>query len=372
MGKSRRRDKEWRLSVWELDKDLTLEDIVKNLQLKYNLPIDYLKERKDLHDLEKTLQNGWHPGNGEDTFKIKEVTIANNKIKYIHAIGYYEKAESKNRAIIENSGSKDIIVPRHLRVFNRSCEAVFFELSGKVYTVVEVSQSEAGRVRSVLFGQGRQENKKEEWKKVNYKDVKQFKFDSKFFYWLLSKIGNEFKYDDKKDYKLKLFDVSAVAHSTVQEEYDSTSIGTNILGSLPALSGLGSNQSVYEAGFTFKLPNLSLTLKISENSECFINLDKSRTENGKGESVTVNHDSEYVRVVLTIYSVLLITLKKTYNSEVSSKSWTINEEESQRKKWGLVVINELSEENNITLEDIKDLFKKKEESQKKLSKLVTK
>ncbi|OMF59370.1 hypothetical protein BK139_13310 [Paenibacillus sp. FSL R5-0490] len=368
----KKRIKEWRLSVWELDKDLTLEEVTKNLQLKYNLPIDYLKDRKDLNETEKTLQNGWHPGNGEDSFNIKEISIANNKIRYIHAIGYYEKAESKNKAVIKSEGTKDIIIPRHLRVFNRSCEAVFFELSGKVYTVIEVSPSEAGRVRSVLFGQGRKENKKEEWLKVNYKDVKQFKFDSKFFYWLLSKVGNEFEYEDKKDYKLNLYDVSAVAHSTDQEEYDSTSIGTNILGSLPALSGLGSNQSVYEAGFTFKLPKLSLTLKISENAECFINLDNSSATNDKGESVSVKDDTEYVRSILTIYAILLITLKKAYNSEISGGSWTTSEEESQRKKWGLFVINELCEENNITLEDIKELFKKQEESKKRLGKFAVK
>ncbi len=371
MSRRGRRKKEWRLSVWEMDKDLSLEDVVSNLQLDYNLPIDYLKEKNNLNANDKTLQNGWHPSNGEPSFNIKELTISETKIKYIHAIGYYEKADSKDRAIIKSgNGAQDIIIPRHLRVFNRSCEAIFFDLNGKVYTVVEISPSEAARVRSVLFGQGRKENKKEEWKKINYKDVKQFKFDSKFFYWLLSKVGNEFLYNGKKDYNIKLLDVSAVAHATEQEEYDSTSTGTNILGSLPALSGLGSNQSVYEAGFTFKLPKISMTLRMSENSECFINLDNSNIENENGELLSVNHDTVYARVILTIYGILLITLKKSYNSEISDRAWTINDEQLQRKKWGLFVIKELCDENDISLKDIETMFQLQSQSIDKLEKVV--
>jgi hypothetical protein len=356
VARSKRKSKEMRLSVWELDKDLNLENVISNLQLNYNQSIDYLSDREDLPEIDRTLQNGWHPGNGETTFKINEIQIANEKIKYIHAVGYYEKAESKDRAIINGDIENGIVVPRHLRVFNRSCETIFFELNNRVYAVIEVSPSEEGKVRSVLFGQGRKENKKVEWKKINYQDVKQFKFDSKFFYWLLSKVGKEFCHESDPNYKISLVDVSAVAQLTDKEEYDSTSKGTNVLGSLPALSGLGSNHSVYEAGFSFNLPNMSLTLRISDNSTCYINLDASTVTNEKNESVSVKY--EYVKVVLTVYVILLLTLKKSYNNDVSTGNWTTDEEAFQRKQWGLFVIRELCVENEITLEDIKDLFEK--------------
>lgn len=356
MARSKRKNKEMRLTVWELDKDLQLEEVISNLQLDYNQSIDYLADRTDIPYIDRTLQNGWHPGNGEATFKINEIQIANETIKYVHARGYYEKAESKDRAIINGDIDNGIVVPRHLRVSNRLCEAIFFELNNQVYAVIEVSHSEEGRVRSVLFGQGRKENRKAEWKKINYQDVKLFKFDSKFFYWLLSKVGKKFCHESDLNYTISLVDVSAVAQLTDKEEYDSTSKGTNILGSLPALSGLGSNQSVYEAGFSFNLPKMSLTLRISDNSTCFINLDASTVFNEKNEPVSVKH--EYIKAVLTVYVILLLTLKKSYNSEVSKRIWTTSNEAIQRKQWGLFVIRELCIENEITLEDIRDLFEK--------------
>ncbi|OLN21498.1 hypothetical protein BTO30_14530 [Domibacillus antri] len=272
-----------------------------------------------------------------------------------------QKSEGKDRAISNGDTKTGVVIERHLRVSNRYCSAVFFDLNGQIYVVVEVSLSEEGRVRSLLFGQGRQGNKKEEWKKLKFNNVLQFGFDSKFFYWLLSNVGKEFQHDSDKTYKIKLTDVSNVAQLTDKAEYDSKSTGTNVLGSLPALSGLGSNQSVYEAGFGFTLPKMSLTLRLADNSTCYINKDLSNVTSEKGETLTVDH--ELVNVTLTVYVILLLTLKKSYNADIEKKTWTHNEEASQRKKWALFVIGELCEENNVTLKDIGVLF---ERSGKKL------
>ena len=208
--------------------------------------------------------------------------------------------------------------------------------------------------RQVLFGQGRGDNKKEEWKKINYKEILQFSWDSQFFYWLLSKIGSSFSHESDPEYTISLLDVSAVAQLTTEQEYDSTSKGANVLGSLPALSGLGTNQSVYEAGFAFQFPNMTLTLRMSDNSTCFINSSASNIIGENGESLNIEQD--YVRVVLTIYGILLLTLKRKYNSDVANRLWTVSQEQFQRKNWALYVIRELCEENDISLDDVKGIL----------------
>lgn len=346
---AKRGKKETRFVIWELDSSFTLDNIIKNLSLDYNIEIDYLKDI-NIGKNDKTLNNGWIPAGGKKGYEKKVVQVAGEKISYVHAQGYYEKSVGKDRAIINNG----TILPRNFRIFNRSVDAIFFDLSNKIYVVVAVSISEENRVRSILFGQGRGTKKKEEWKKVNYTNVMQFKFDSKFFYWLLSKKGTVFNAPNDPNYKINLSDVSAVAQLTDKEEYDSKSQGSNVLGSLPALSGLGSNQSVYEAGFTFKLPNMEISLRIADDSTCYINLDDSRYIKQNGEWVDINQ--EYATVIMSLYSIVLLNLKLYYNLECNNKNWTSVDEEQQRKNWALFVIRELCNENNINLNDIMKTF----------------
>ncbi|HDR8522608.1 TPA: hypothetical protein QC471_004566 [Bacillus toyonensis] len=161
-------------------------------------------------------------------------------------------------------------------------------------------------------GSCRKGNKKEEWKKINTTNVGPYKFDIRFFYWLLSKNGTSFKIktniNQESTYEIKLKDISAVAQLADKEEYDSTSRGTNILGSLPALSGLGSNQSVYEAGFYFEVPAIEFYLRLEDNSTCFIDTSNSIIKKEDGSFASIK--TEYIRCILTVNVILLITLKE--------------------------------------------------------------
>ncbi|MCY8915671.1 hypothetical protein MOE20_06530 [Bacillus atrophaeus] len=341
---SKPKDKEIRLTLLKLDRHFTLDNIIENLKLDYRKPIGYLTERQNLSSPEKILNNKWYPANNAQAFTKKTFNVGDSNIEYVLASGYYEKSASEEQAIVNG-----YVLPRERRVFNRTCEAIFFNLNGQVYCVIEVSQSEERNVKSILFGQGRGINKKEEWGKVEHKDITQFSFDSNIFYWLISKKGSQFNYENS-DFKFSLTDITAISNQTDRLEYDSTNSGSNILGSSPALTALGSNHSVYEAGLSFKTPNMTLLLRLSETSTCYVNVDKSFVTLQSGDNVNVKQD--LTNVVLSIYTVILLTLKGAYNS-ASDKS---EKQVTQRRNWALLVIRTLCEENEIPLNEIKKLL----------------
>lgn len=341
---SKPKDKEIRLTLLELDKQFTLDNIIQNLQLDYSKSIGYLSELRSVSSPDKILNNKWYPANNAETFTKATFNVGENSIEYVLASGFFEKPASEEQAIVNG-----FVLPRERRVFNRTCEAIFFDLNGQVYCVIEVSQSEERNVRSILFGQGRGINKKEEWKNVKHKDISQFTFDSSFFYWLISKKGAQFTLKDS-DFKFSLTDITAISNQTERLEYDSTNSGSNILGSSPALTALGSNHSVYEAGLSFRTPNMKLLLRLSETSTCYLNVDKSFVTKATNENVNVKQ--ELTSVVLNIYCVILLTLKEAYNSSPDKREQTV----TQRKDWALLVIRTLCEENDIPLDEIKKLI----------------
>lgn len=341
-----------RIVIWGMDSSLSLEDFLPLLMMNYDAPIDYLEDHQvDMR--EKTLLNGWRPFNGEE-FLIDSLEIQGVEVKYISAIGLYETAISSTKAIVEGR-----LLPRTYRVFNRTVNAVFFEIHKRVYAVLEVSSSQENRVRSVLFGQG-YKYKKPEWGKVSTKEMPQYSLDSKFFYWIFSKRGQELNIDwGNSTANIKILDVSAVSQYSDRNVHDNRNEGPDVLGSLPALSGLGKNQNVYEGGFQFLIDDVHLFCRFTSNSTC--TLDSGRSIITRGERVTPIIEA-FPRLAVTVYTILIPGLLASFHKESNpGGSWTSKEEEKQRKFWALKVIKELSYDNNITLEDMENLFENHEE-----------
>lgn len=340
-----------RLVIWAMDQIHTLESIIDVLKMDYKLPIDYLSDRDDISPYDKTLQIEWRPANGEE-FSIDSLQIGDEEYSYISAIGKYEDNLGEKRAVIDDG----VVLPREYRVFNKTIDAVFFENHGRVYCILDVSVSQEKRVRSVLFGQGYRRLKKEEWGKVQYDKLAQYTFDSDFFYWLFNKRGQKINIqttEGKEAYFISLTDIHAVSQTSERDVHDNKSEGAGVLGSIPTLSGLGINQSVYEGGLHIIMPDMQLLTKVTKSCTCV--LDSSRSVISK-EGGTSSVMDEFPKTSILIYTILFPGLLSLYHVEKRSDAWSAEKGELQRKAWALDVIKQLASDNSITMEDIEEIL----------------
>lgn len=336
-----------KIVIWAMEPRFDLDYIIDLLQLNYLQEIEYLAPYNQLTDYEKTLQNKWLPIPGRANFIIERMDIAGQTFEYIAAIGQYETQSGASKGVINNNP-----LPRESRVFNHSVNAVFFQYLGRVFCALEVSASQEGKVRSALFGQGNK-NPKEEWGKVYFKDIDTFALDSRFFYWIFSKRGQTVSLHGSPNETIQIVDVSAVSQHAERKAYDSKSQGANVLGSVQALSGLGSNQSVYNGGFYFlKENNFSLFMEIGSDGSFTIDTARSSiTKNNQMEIVSQNLQ----HVILVIYTYLFPGLKALYNAERGGV-WNTVVEADQRKQWALEVVKELCLENEIKLNELESVL----------------
>lgn len=342
--------KEKRVSILELDRELDFEKVISNLKLNYDKPIQYLSGKHNLTHEEMTAMNGWKSKDNNDIYTVEHMNIADKVINYIVAIGYYENPLPEAKCVFLKAGN-EVILQKNDRVTKQFVKVIFFDIDTKLYAIIEATKTQEDKVKSLLFGQGYALNKKEEWGKISKENL-QFHWESDFFYWLLSKVGSTFNIETDSRYSIDIQDIFAVAHATAQDEYNSTSDGSNILGSVSALSGFGTNQNLYEAGIVFKFPNLHLVIKISEKSTCLLDLDDSYLIIPGEPAKKLTEDNTLV--LITIYSILLPILKQNYNKETYTepKIWTTEQSEIARKNWAFSAIVELCGDNDIYFEDL--------------------
>ncbi|MFB5676447.1 hypothetical protein ACE3NQ_08600 [Paenibacillus terreus] len=339
-----------RLVIWAMDQVHTLKSIIDVLRMDYNIPIDYLSERDDLTDYEKTLQIQWHPAASEG-FSIECLKIGDVEYNYISVIGKYEDLLGEKRAVIDGR-----VLPREYRVFNKTVDVVFFENYGRVYCILDVSVSQEKRVRSVLFGQGYRKLKKEEWGKVQYDKLMQYTLDSDFFYWLFNKRGQKINIQpakDREDYFINLIDIHAVSQLSERDVHDNKSEGAGVLGSIPTLSGLGINQNVYEGGLHIIMPDMQLLTKVTKSCTCVLDSTRSVISKEGGSSLIVD---DFPKTSILIYTILFPGLLSLYHAEKINGEWSAEKGEQQRKAWALDVIKQLASDNSITMEDIEEVL----------------
>jgi hypothetical protein len=338
---------ETRIEIWGMDRNIDLGDIRNLLVRNYDIPIEYLSEINGLSAHDKTLHNSWIPSDNRE-FHIESQDIAGQTIRFINAIGQYEETLGEQRGIVNGTP-----LPREVRVFNKTVNVVFFQYDGRVYCALDTSPSQGGRIRSFLFGQ-RRGNRIIEWGTVEFKNIGFYILDSRFFYWLFSKRGQTLTLPNQAQSQVNVVDISAVSQLADRNAYDSTSQGANILASLPALSGLGSNQSIYNGGFYFQKDNtFNLFMNIDSNCSCTIDAARSNIFNGNELDLIPNN---YTKTVLTLYTFLFPGLKELYNHEQNSGQWNHAQETDQRKQWALEVVKELCDENNINIRELQQII----------------
>ncbi|WP_088356747.1 hypothetical protein [Bacillus cereus] len=346
-------DKFTRISIWEMDNLLvSLEDIIPLLKKDYSQEIDFLQEYEGLSREDKTLLHKWVPKNGKN-IQIQSKNILGQNFRYIEVTAIFETKHGKERSIINGE-----VLQRKLRIFNHSAKVVFFELFGSIYCALEVAATYESRIRSALMGQ-RRGHKIEAWGKVKDKQVFPFFFDSRFFYWLLSKkesvLAKLPETNPKCDTKMQLVDVSALSLLGDRSSYDSSNQGPGLLTeSLTALSGLGCNNNVYLMGVKFKMGSLTLIFRFDSEGKCILNVDRSIYINEKEEMIGIDDDVPFF--IGAIYGITFPTLLELYKQEKDSNTWNEDLEKEQRKKWALKVIKDLCVHNNIDKDELNTLL----------------
>ena len=340
------RKKATRLAIWSLDANLTIDDIPGLLDKNYNTKLDFLEDY-DVSEVEKTCFNKWVSPSPNEELAVKEIMFAEENVKYIFAVGQYEHGYGVKRAIV---GGRPL--PKNSRVFNNAFNAIFLENMGRVFCILEASPSQEDRIKSVLFGKRRQDPI-EGWGQIITGNTPPFKFESNFYYWVFSQKGKTFDLSSSEIEKLKLIDVSAVSQLSDRQVYDSSSEGADVLASTTALSALGSNHSVYKGGFCLSYADFTIYLNINSDGSTYIIEDESVFIKS---NVSYLLTEVYAEVVILIYNVILPKLLSVFNdSQENHIEWkTVMEE--QRKKWALLAIRSLCEENNIDIEEIEEVL----------------
>lgn len=339
-----------RYAVWGLDNLLSLESILILLNKNYNHSIDFLLE-EDIEESDKMLYNKWLSPSSPNPLVINERSLYGQSVRYIHALGKYEYGYGVSKSFVN-----DYPLPKEVRVFNQVSNVLFFEYENKVYCVVETSASQESRIRSALFGQ-RKGEKMEEWGNIEFKKPLPFIFDSKFYYWLLSKKGASFTINTEK---IELLDVSAISLFSERNVYESNSQGPDLLnGSVSALSGLGSNESVHSVGLKLKIGSTTLNIQVSANGATYI--DTNRCTKIENDNLTSFND-DFSYFILLIYEKIFTELILHFEKDKSLHKWDDHAEALQRKTWALKVIKNLVEQNNIHIEELEIKSVKKEEA----------
>ncbi len=357
-----------RFNIWQLTKeDITLEVVLELLKENYNCPISYL-DSFELPELDKTFQNKWVDANGKDsitinTFKSKDIYEKDDEelsqtveeidtdgyIRYIHVKAIFEKGLGEEKAIVRGN-----VLPRESRVFNRSCDVCFIEISSKIYIVLNANVTDESRIRNVLLNI-KDSKGKNRWGKIKYKNVINYTLDSDFFYWLLYKNGSANGIRMINGEIVKVIDVSLVIQQDALESYTTHSIGVDILGSTSALSGFAENQIINQTGVVFVSDNVKL-FSLIENTGV-IHVNKGKTE----LNVKFSKDNDFLTTALYLYTYLLPNLLSTLENEKKQNDWGENLISEKRKEWAMNAILNLMLFNDINTEEIDDAEKKRED-----------
>lgn len=328
-----------RMVVWKLDSLINIEDIPRLLNMNHNKRISFLEGSNHI------LRNRWIPTGENNTFQINEGSILGKTYRYTYAIGNYEQSLGERKSYVN-----DVLLDRDLRVFNKTCQAVFFEYETDVYIVLQTNKSNESTIRSSLMGQARGEGKIEAWGKVDYTDHLPFKFTSNFFYWLLSKKGTAIS---REDNSIEVHDVSAVAVLSDRSVYNTSSEGEGLLeGSVGALSVLSTNENINNIGLILKIGKYNLDFKFDYCAEILIDEYKTYYEDRDGDgnilSVVQYEDSSSEFIVL-LFTVIFPILIEEFSNDAE---WDEAANLRQQKSWALDVVKKLIQHTGITLQEL--------------------
>ncbi|BCB39521.1 hypothetical protein BCJMU51_4440 [Bacillus cereus] len=342
-----------RLRIWSFDSFVNLQSIQEALSLEYKQEIAFLNEVDVVNEIEqedKWLYHQWLPMGNQQEIKGYDFDLNGKNIPYIFAKGCYEVGFGKKKSIVDNQ-----LLPRKARVFNHLSQCLFFEQEGKVYCIIQVSDSQERKIRNTLFGQKNTDLKKV-WGDIELTKVYPYVLEEQFFYWLLSKCGQVFVYSDEgvEDKEINLLDVSQLSLKSRPYVYDSNCKGTNLLSeSVAALSTLANNDQVHLAGIKVKIGNAQFSFAFDSDCVIHVNTDDTWFVDEKGKT---SYDKNPLYFIFHIYLVIFPTFLKAYQADWSKDKWTMRSYVAQKKEWTLKTIKLLCDENGVTIDELRELM----------------
>jgi hypothetical protein len=339
--------KESKLTVWALDPEITLEIIPELLQLDYSKDIEYLSDIDvQINEFDRKLFHRWRAYREDQGFNIQSKEILGLSIRSIAAYAFLESPAPKDQAVI---GS--FVLPRERRVSWTELPVFFFEYMRRVYVIIEGSEYKVRYIRSALMGGGRNPNEQHtRWKKIQFKDIPNYNFSSDFFYWLISKQNTTVS---TTLVNMDVSDIRYLAQSADRKDVRHESEGDNLLDGAMSKTGLGVNSRVGQVGTTITWTGATLRFILFESGNCYVDNYLSSINSATGE---IEPFESYLDTgALMLYAIILPELKTAFNQEKDGNLWTTQHQAESRKTWALGAINELCSENDISIEEIKDL-----------------
>lgn len=332
-----------RMVIWEMDQSILIENIPDLLALNYNKEISYLRDF-NIGSHEKTLYNRWEKY--YENFEVRQAHIMGQNISYIPTQAAIEVPAPEHNAIID-----DMVLPKENRVKLYQQSVFFLDIGGRIYSIVIGAEHMDCRIRSALMGCGRNpEPSHTNWGQVNFSDIIQYRFDSDFFYWLISKRESNLKtcYGD-----MALSNIRRLDNSSERGDTNYSSEGENILNEAVPKTGLGVNTIVDKVGMTIATNEGKISIVLENNGVCKLERSNSSINLNGGEIDFA--DNHLDKVSIMIYSIIIPALRAAYNFDCNNGVWTNETHNVMCRRCALDAINELCYENNITLEELSQI-----------------
>jgi hypothetical protein len=337
--------KEARFSLWSLDPEISLDDIPELLSLEYAREISYLEGINGLVNFDRTLMHRWMPYSEDKGFSIQTYEILGITVSCIPAKALIETAAPRDEAVFGT-----FVLPRNKRIQQSILEVFFFELAGRVYTIVKGPEYKTRYVRTNLMGASRKaDDQHKGWKKVQFNNIANYSFPSEFFYWLISKENQTIK---TEIFDLQISDIRFLSQSVDRKDIKHESEGRNLLHEAVPKTGLGINTKVGQVGTTIISEEGTIRFVLYETGESSVDIYESAINSSNGEIEPFDQQLDIGSLML--YAVILPALKAAFNAD-KGKLWTVQHQADSRKHWALGAINELCAENQITFDEIKKL-----------------
>ena len=262
-------------------------------------------------------------------YAMNSVELNGNVIKYLPAYAAIESLKVKKDDVPRT--------PRDVAVGLHYAYVMFVEDGGSVKVIVSSSASYISKVRTKLF------NKDKQWGELSYKDIN---LVPEFFYWLMSKKGEEIELGHEK---FNLYDLDAFNCSTDRKKHQYNGKGSGIDDETPVGTMVSLNN--FFTGLGLKLGSKDHVLKftLSKDLETEIKYTDCHIINDKGFDFFDQN-----KLILKIYFQVIPGLVKAFNNQRAT--WPRDEIEF-KKHVAVRAIAELMAETGLSINDINTYIK---------------
>lgn len=313
-----------------------LEQVEQNiLNIDCSSEVKHVEEAKlnILSEEEKQLFSLWRRSDNFPT-EIQTFTLPNEtEIRYLVRETYIETSRRKNNMFDEEGN----LLPKPQRTIIDSIKTVFIEVEGRIYAILNSTNSISINKSKKLFGDKLKENSTAEI------DIAEYVIDPDLFYWLF------YKHEKASGILEPRFQVSDIAGFVGNIADESHTIKGNSIAtpSLLVTKAFVSKFHPFRSlNIVLKYQNYTLDFILSDHSECYIN---------PGCSIPNLRIDKEIAASIIIYGFIIPKLHEIYNADEIWKRESTKQ--SFTKNIGLEVIKEIADFHGITSEEIRDLLK---------------